>query len=253
MQILVVDDEQLARARLIRLLGDIDGCEVVGEADTGDGALSAINELDPELVFLDVRMPGRDGIAVAKQLARLEDPPAVVFCTAYDEYALDAFNTLAQGYIVKPVEPEQLQGVIEKTKKLTKVQRQQSAQAPDSVSERRKHISAKSRRGVELIPIDSVLGFCADHKYVSVIHEGGETLIDDTLKDLELEFADILVRVHRNTLVRLDKVVALERVASGQFELRLARSEFQPTVSRRHLPKIKASLAELYSLPSNFL
>ncbi len=245
MHILVVDDEPLARTRLKRLLEELPGCEVVGEAGTGDLAIEEINRLDPELVFLDVRMPGVDGISVAKALAEFEDPPAIVFCTAYDEYALEAFDTLAQGYIVKPVERNQLAQVIEKTKKLTKVQRQQSEHVDETNTNRRSHISAKSRKGLELISLDSVLCFCADHKYVSVIHDGGETLIDDTLKDLELEFADRLVRVHRNTLVMLDKVEALERLASGHFELRLKGSGYRPIVSRRHLSKLKEILSVL--------
>lgn len=245
MQILVVDDEPLARARLTRLLSEISDCTVIGEADTGEKALEEIDRLDPELVFLDVRMPGLDGIAVAKQLAEYDDPPAVVFCTAYDEYALEAFNTLAQAYIVKPVEQSQLNQVIEKTKKLTKVQRQQSLKDGTQLSSRRSHISAKSLRGLELIPLESVFCFCADNKYVSVMHENGETLIDDTLKDLEHEFADMLVRIHRNTLVKLDKIEALERQPSGQFALRLKGSGHKPLVSRRHLPQVKETLSEL--------
>ena len=244
MQILVVDDEQLARARLRRLIDELDDCEVVGEAASGDKAIEEINRLDPELVFLDVRMPGLDGISVAKQLAAFDDPPAIVFCTAYDEYALEAFDTLAQGYIVKPVEPKQLQQVIDKTKKLTRVHRRQKLELPLS-NERRTHISAKSRRGVELIPLDCVYCFCADHKYVSVIHEGGETLIDDTLKDLEKEFPDLFIRVHRNTLVRLIKVEAMERQDSGQFELKLTGCSFRPTVSRRHLSRVREILSAL--------
>jgi len=243
MQILLVDDEELARQRLKRMLQALEGCEVVGEAETGEEALDKIHQLDPELVVLDVRMPGMDGISLAKQLGELDDPPAVVFCTAYDEYALEAFDTLAQGYIVKPVEQEQLEVVIEKAKKVTKLQRQ--GLNLSSGSSTRRHLAAKSRKGMELIPFEEVLCFYADQKYVTVVHAGGETLIDDTLKDLEQEFSDQLLRIHRNALVCLDKVDGLEKNAEGQFQLRLKQSDYHPVVSRRHLAFVKEALAHL--------
>ncbi len=241
MHILIVDDEELARARLLRLINQIPGCDVIGEAVSGEDALEKIQVLDPELVFLDVRMPGQDGISVAKTLADYTDPPAIVFCTAYDDYALEAFNTLAQGYIVKPVQLEQLIQVIEKTKKLTRVQRNLSS----SSKEQRRHISAKTRRGVELIPLESVFCFLADQKYVTVMHQSGETLIDETLKELEAELNQRFVRVHRNSLVAIAEIVGLERDSAGHHCLRLKNSEYRPAVSRRHLASVRDLLSRL--------
>ncbi|MDX9875432.1 MAG: response regulator, partial [Spongiibacteraceae bacterium] len=103
MKVLIVDDEPLARQRLRRLLAEVSSVSVVGEAGNGDEALRACRELQPQLVLLDIRMPGRDGMAVARELAGWEQAPAVVFCTAYDEYAVDAFEANAIGYLLKPV------------------------------------------------------------------------------------------------------------------------------------------------------
>ncbi|WP_096086731.1 LytR/AlgR family response regulator transcription factor [Agaribacterium haliotis] len=242
MRIVIVDDEDLARLRLQRLLADIEGCEVVAEAANGQQALDCIEQVQPDLVMLDVRMPGLDGMSVAERLAEYDEPPAVVFCTAYDEYALEAFNTLAQGYIVKPVQKQQLEQVIAKSRRLT---RPQSAQLQDGQGEIRRHISAKTRKGMELIPIDSIYCFIADQKYVTVVHREGETLIDETLKELESEFSRLFARVHRNALVAQDKIEAMEKERSGQYCLKLSGTEFKPMVSRRHLPGVRALLERL--------
>ncbi|WP_370980451.1 LytR/AlgR family response regulator transcription factor [Agaribacterium sp. ZY112] len=242
MRIVIVDDEELARLRLQRLVSEIEGCELVGEAENGEQALASIDELEPDLIFLDVRMPGMDGMEVAAKLAEYQEPPAVVFCTAYDEYALEAFNTLAQGYIVKPVQKNQLEQVIAKSRRLT---RPQTASSGNAEQAGRRHISAKTRKGVELIPIESVRCFVADQKYVTVIHGGGETLIDETLKELEQEFSPDFIRVHRNALVAINKIEGLQRENSGQQVLRLQESDYKPQVSRRHLSTVRTLLERL--------
>ena len=245
MRILLVDDEELARLRLRRLLGEITDCVVIAEASNGQEALEKIHILEPDLVFLDVRMPILDGISVAKQLSSFEAPPSIVFCTAYDEYALEAFETLAQGYIVKPVELDQLRLVIEKSAKLTRLQSQSLDGSSQQESVERKHISAKTRRGLELIPIDNIYCFVADHKYVTVLHDHGESLIDDTLKELENEFHASFVRVHRNSLVAVSRIEALERNEAGAFHLRLKETDHRPVISRRHLADVRQLLGRL--------
>lgn len=245
MQILIVDDEALARSRLQRLLLDIPSCQVCGEAENGEQALAKVQSLDPDLVLLDVRMPGKDGIAVAKALEAIEDPPAVIFCTAYDDYALAAFDTIAQGYLVKPVQLEQLEQVLEKCKKLTRVQSRELNASKQASESNRRHISAKTRKGIELIAIENILCFIADHKYVTVLHREGETLIDETLKELEDEFADRFLRVHRNSLVAIDKIVGLTRDSGGQCSVQLSNTDFQPVVSRRHLAHVRETLESL--------
>ncbi|MDF3014288.1 MAG: DNA-binding response regulator, partial [Cellvibrio sp.] len=229
MDILIVDDETLARQRLLRMVEKIDGFCVVAEADNAEDALAAITRNDPDIVLLDIRMPGRDGLSLAQDIAELEDAPAVIFCTAFDQYALDAFGTNAVGYLLKPVKAEQLLQVLEKAKKLNKIQRVAAQKTSTPAAEnQRTHITAKTRRGVELIPLEDVRYFLADHKYVTVYHRNGEHLLDETLKELEEEFGARFVRVHRNSLVAVKHIEALERNAQGQYQVRLADTELRP-------------------------
>lgn len=240
MDVLIVDDEDLARQRLVRMVEKIEGFSVVAEADGAEEAMIAITTHDPDIVLLDIQMPGRDGLSLARDIAALEDPPAIIFCTAYDQYALDAFGTNAVGYLLKPVKAEQLLQVLEKATKLNKIQRvaAQKNPAPKKDSQRTQ-ISAKTRRGVELIPVEDVRYFLADHKYVTVYHRNGEHLLDETLKELEEEFAGRFVRVHRNSLVSIKHIEALERTAQGQYQVRLADIETRPVISRRHVSDLK--------------
>lgn len=259
MDVLIVDDELLARQRLARMVEKIDGFTVVAEADGAEEALTAIADHDPDIVLLDIQMPGRDGLALARDIAALEDPPAIIFCTAFDQYALDAFGTNAVGYLLKPVKAEQLLQVLDKATKLNKIQRdaaqrnaaqrtaelkavENSAANDSKKTSQRAHISAKTRRGVELIPLEDVRYFLADHKYVTVFHRNGEHLLDETLKELEEEFSGRFVRIHRNSLVSIKHIEALERTAQGQYQVRLADMETRPVISRRHVSDLKELL-----------
>lgn len=244
MDIIVVDDEPLARERLVRMVAKLDDCNVVAEAENVEQAIAAVSEHDPDVVLLDVRMPEEDGLSAAKKITTMEDPPAVIFCTAYDEYAVDAFSTAAVGYLLKPVKQEDLEAALQKTQKLNKVQLAALADRKAPANQR-KHISAKTRRGVELIPLDNVRFFIADHKYVTVYHTEGETLIDDTLKDLEDEFANLFVRIHRNALVAMSAIEGMERNAQGQYRVRLKGIDDKPIVSRRHVSKLRELLTSM--------
>jgi two-component system response regulator AlgR len=253
MDILIVDDETLARQRLVRMVEKIEGFCVIAEADNAEDALIAITQHDPDIVLLDIRMPGRDGLSLAQDIAELEDAPAVIFCTAFDQYALDAFGTNAVGYLLKPVKSEQLLQVLEKAQKINKIQRdaahrgaaqrgsEQKTNEPKAVSQRTQ-ITAKTRRGVELIPLEDVRYFLADQKYVTVYHRNGEHLLDETLKELEEEFGARFVRVHRNSLVSVKHIEALERNAQGQYQVRLSDTELRPIISRRHVSDLKELL-----------
>lgn len=243
MHILIVDDEPLARMRLRRLIEAMPHYDVVGEAATGEEAVESTLALDPDVVITDIRMPGKDGLEAARVISELEDPPALIFCTAYDEYALKAFETLAAGYLLKPVKEDQLASALEKATRTTKAQK--NALHPPVAEEGRQHIAAKTRRGTELIPIDDIHCFIADQKYVTVYHAGGETLIDETLKELEGEFAQRFVRIHRNALVSIKDIVGMEKNAEGQFAVKLKESEYSPLVSRRHLAGVRELLSRL--------
>ncbi len=245
MDLLIVDDEPLARQRLVRMAGNLEDCRVVGEADSADTALGLICTQDPDVVLLDIRMPGEDGISLAHRIAQLEDPPALIFCTAYDQYALDAFGTQAVGYLLKPVKAEQLREILDKAKKLNKLQRAAASTPRPASASQRSHISAKTRRGVELIALDAVRYFIADHKYVTVHHTGGEHLLDETLKELEEEFGERFLRIHRNALVSVAHIEAVERSGQGQYQVRLMDMEFRPIVSRRHASGLKQFIRQL--------
>jgi two-component system response regulator AlgR len=242
MDILIVDDELLARQRLSRMAEKIDAVERILEAENAEQALLLVTSEDPDLVLLDIHMPGENGLALAHQLSELDDPPAIVFCTAYDSHALDAFDTSAIAYLLKPVKAEQLLQVLEKAQKLNKVQRAVAREDLVKNTNQRQHISAKTHRGVELIPLKDIRYFIADQKYVTVYHTQGEHLLDETLKDLQDEFNDRFVRIHRNALVSKNHIEALERDTQGQFYVRLTNVENKPQVSRRHVSYIKELL-----------
>lgn len=259
MHILVVDDEYLARQRLTRMIDAMPDHEVIGQAVNGEDAIDKVEALDPDLVFMDVRMPGVDGIQAAKRIAVMDEPPALIFCTAYDEYALQAFDSQAVGYLVKPVQSEQLVEALKNAQKTNKLQRnaildrvQGQASELDEVQALPKKkrlirtcISARSRKGLELIPLEEIFCFVAEQKYVTVKYGEREVLIDDTLKDLECEFKDTFVRIHRNTLVSIEEIQGLERLQNGHYEVRLKRTDFRPPISRRHVARIKSLLRQL--------
>jgi two-component system, LytTR family, response regulator AlgR len=231
LKILIVDDEPPARERLRSLLAEIGDAEVIGEAGTGAEALSQAAALAPDVVLLDVRMPGMDGIEAARHLSTLEEPPAVIFTTAYDQYAVNAFETRAVGYLLKPIRKEKLSAVLAQAGRLTLPQLQRLAVA--ARAERRTHIAARHREGLRLIPIEEVQYFFAEQKYTTVRHLRGEDLIEDSLRSLEEELAPDFVRIHRNALVAVRHLDRIERNADGQYCVRLRGSESPLAVSRR--------------------
>ncbi len=248
MKVLVVDDEKLARDRLVRMVDTLDGYEVNGTAECGEQALQQAIKLEPDIVLLDIRMPGMDGMGAAKQISTLASPPAIVFCTAFGEHAVDAFDVSASGYLMKPVRREALAEALARVSNVNKVQAESLLGAEDASDERyrsRTHISAKTRRGIELIPLTEVKFFQADHKYVTVRHEGGEVLIDDTLRDLECEFADRVVRIHRNALVMMEHLEGLERDPAGHYQVRMRGIEERLDVSRRHVSGLRRLVQSL--------
>ncbi len=246
MDVIIVDDESLARDRLQRMLSDQPDYTVVAQAGNAEQAMAAVMQHDPDIILLDIHMPGDSGLQTAERIASLDDSPAVIFCTAHDQHALEAFGVSAVDYLLKPVRKEKLLQALEKAQNPNRAQRLQLKQMAESTDRTgRAHISASTRRGVELIPIEHVYYFAADHKYVTVHHQGGETLIDDTLKELEDELGERFVRVHRNALVALNRIEAMEKNSSGQYVLRLIGTQERPLVSRRHVAGMRELLASL--------
>ncbi len=242
MKVLIVDDEQLARDRLSRMVAGFEGYDVVGEAANGIEAVKQAASLQPEVVLLDIRMPGMDGLETARHFAELEEPPAVIFCTAYEEHAVEAFNLQAVGYLLKPVRKDNLEASLGKAQRVNKAQ---LAALSSEQPPRRSHISARTRRGVELIPVDDVRYFQADQKYVTVRHGDGEVIIDETLRDLEEEFGDQFVRIHRNALAAAGYVTGLDRLANGHYQLRLRDVEEALDISRRHVAAVRKFIKQL--------
>ena len=245
MKVLIVDDEQPARDRLRRLVEEAEAIEVAGEAANGHEAIDGVATLKPDVVLLDIRMPGMQGIEVAHHLNRLESPPAIIFTTAFDEYAVEAFDAQAIGYLLKPVRREKLLRALGHAARLSR--EQLAAIASDSrVSQPRRHLCARQQDALTLIPIEDVNYFVADQKYVRVGHAKGENLVDDSLKALEDEFSDRFVRIHRNALVAVERVAAIEKNADGHAEVRLrdnaANNKSRLQISRRHLAQVKQRL-----------
>jgi two-component system, LytTR family, response regulator AlgR len=231
LKVLIVDDEPPARERLRSLLTEIGDVEVVGEATNGEEGLRSAVDLSPDVVLLDVRMPGMDGIEAARHLNALEEPPAVIFTTAYDEYAINAFEAQAVGYLLKPIRQEKLAAALSQAGRLTRPQLLKIAAA--TPSERRTHIAARHREGLRLIPVEEVQFFFAEQKYTTVRHLKGEDLIEDSLRALEEELGSGFVRIHRNALVSVRFLERIERNADGQYFVRLRGCEAPLQVSRR--------------------
>ncbi len=242
MRVLIVDDEPPARRRLASLLADLKLGEVVGEAANGKQALELVTRDSPDVLLLDIRMPGMDGLEVAGHLAALDHPPAVIFTTAYDQHALQAFEARAVDYLLKPVRRDRLQEAVERAVRLT--QAQLKALRHDN-TRARTHISATMYGNLCLVPVEDIRYFQADQKYVSVVYPGGQVLIEEPLKALEVEFGDRFLRVHRNALVAVRHVVALERAADGRYQLRFEGTDQALEVSRRLLTAVKKRLKEL--------
>jgi two-component system, LytTR family, response regulator AlgR len=238
LRVLIVDDEPPARERLRSMLAEAEGFEVAGEAGNGLEALQLVERITPDVVLLDVRMPGVDGLEVARQLAIQPEPPAVIFTTAFDEYAMQAFESEAIAYLLKPIRAEKLRAALAKAARLSRPQLQQVAAATRQ-DPRRTHIGVRGRDGLKLIPVDEIFCFHADQKYTTVKHVQGEDLIEDSLKTLEEEFTQSFVRVHRNALVNTKYLERIARDASGQHFVHLRGLPEALEVSRRMAGDLK--------------
>ena len=235
--VLIVDDEPPARSRLRQLLMEIPGFKVVGEASHGEEALQVAHELHPDIVLLDIRMPGLDGLQVASHMANWEHKPAIIFTTAYDEYAIQAFDAQAIGYLLKPVRRERLQQTLAHA---ARISRTQLAELPGSLA--RTQICAQRGRTLQMIRIEDIYCFQADQKYVTAHYAGGEALLDEPLKSLESEFGERFLRIHRNALVAVDYMDSLAQEDNGAWQVRLKAGLPPLAVSRRHVGEVKRRL-----------
>jgi len=239
LRVLIVDDEAPARERLKSLLVEIGDFQIAGEAVNGEQALQLSVDLSPDVVLLDVRMPGMDGIEAARQLNSLVETPAVIFTTAYDEYAINAFDAQAVGYLLKPIRKEKLAAALTQAGRLTRPQLQRIAATTTETAPKRTHIAARHREGLRLIPMEEIQFFFAEQKYTTVRHLKGEDLIEDSLRSLEEEFTTAFVRIHRNALVSVKFLERIERNAEGQYFVKLRGCPAPLQVSRRMAGELK--------------
>ena len=207
LKILFADDEAPARNRLRELLNDIENIEIVAEASNGKEAVELAEKTKPNIMLLDIRMPLMDGIEAAQHAQKLEPKPHIIFTTAFDAYAMKAFDINAIDYLLKPIRLERLQTAIDKAQALMPTQ----LAAIIPLQKMRSHLSIHERGRVLLVPIENVIYLRAELKYVTVRTLEREFLIEDSLTTLETEFGERFIRLHRNCLVAINFIAGYEK------------------------------------------
>jgi two-component system response regulator AlgR len=245
--VLIVDDEPLARLRLRGLVQDLPDpvCTVLGEAGDADEALMQLRSVAADVVLLDIRMPGRDGLRLAAALKSLPQAPAVVFVTAHAEHALKAFELEALDYLTKPVRRDRLAAALQRVQQ--RVAQRASPKLPTAAEA---PVLVLTERGRVLrLPLAELLYFKADQKYVTVRTATHVHVIDDALSDLEQRLGDGFLRVHRNALVALRAIRALELRPGADDEggtegwaVRVAPLDEWLAVSRRQVAAVRAAM-----------
>lgn len=234
---LIIDDEPPARARLHQLLENYsETFRVIDEAKNGTEAIEKINQLQPDVIFLDIEMPGLNGFEL---LERLEKIPVVIFCTAFDQYSLKAFETNSIDYLLKPVRLERLQQTVEKLSSFKN--NLSSATILDVLKEfyhqkeEKKMTSITVRKGNKLIfvKLEEVTHFEADEKYVSVYTDKESHLIEQSLSQLELKLPDYFMRVHRSIIINRNYVTEVQKYFNSRFVIRLNNNKKTSVISGR--------------------
>ncbi|MCK9259552.1 MAG: LytTR family DNA-binding domain-containing protein [Azoarcus sp.] len=245
LRVLIVDDEAPARNRLRDVLGDIaetHPARIVGMASNGVEALRLLETSEVDVVLADIRMPAMDGVELARHLARRENPPAVIFTTAFDEYAVQAFDVAAVDYLLKPVRAGRLAKALEKLKRILPADDVLVTLAPGE----RQHFSVTERGRILLLPVTDVRYLKAEQKYVTACTQDRDYLLDETLMQIEQEFPERFLRIHRSCLVARTAIAGVERVGEGDGEGRwdvlLRDSDEHLPVSRRQWPVLRQAL-----------
>lgn len=234
--ILIVDDEPLARDRLRRMVEALSHFTVAGEAGSGDEALEFIEQSRPDILLLDISMPGMSGMKLARIIQQGGLRTAVIFCTAYQNQALEAFEAEAVDYLVKPVRAERLEQALEKARRYLG---DQADEADEGFL--RSTVGGK----VMLIPVQRVICLLAEDKYTTVVHENGTTVIEDSLLELENRFTDNFFRIHRNALISRSHLRGVTRDSDGPARAILSGTDQQPEVSRRNVAALRKLLNQL--------
>ena len=244
LKVLVVDDEPLATERLQLLLARCSGVDLVGTASDGEGAVRMAEALSPDLLLLDIAMPGLDGIDVAKALAGRDPPPAVVFVTAFDQFAVAAFEVAAVDYLMKPVEPQRLERALERARAHLDRRHEEGAAAgpmlPSAGSRYLEEFWASDLTGLVRVAVRDIDRISAERDYMR-LHVGPRSwLIHHSMSALE-EGLDpaVFVRLHRSAIVRRDFIAGFQRNPSGRWIARLADGTEQP-VGRLYSENVRA-------------
>ena len=235
--LIIADDETPARNRLRELLADIPGIHIVGEARHGAEAIALAQQSAADLVLLDIRMPEMDGIEAASHLQKLASPPAIIFTTAYDAYALQAFDMSAVDYLLKPIRRERLLTAINKARALLPAQ----LAAIQPLQSQRSHFSVSERGRVLLVPVHEVIYLRAELKYTTLRTSEHEYLIEDSLNSIEQEFGERFLRLHRNCLVNPHYLLGYQKGGDGEQQWVALLKGIPETlaVSRRQLHLLK--------------
>lgn len=244
LRVLIVDDEAPARRRLREVLQDCTqemALDIVGEADNGLAALASLDASPADVVLLDIRMPGMDGIECAEHIQKRDHPPAVIFTSAYDAYACQAFELNAIDYLLKPVRAERLTRALSKAHNISLAALQSLRAAHPKA---RTHLSVNEKGRIVLIPVEEILYLKAELKYVTVRTAQREFLLEESLSRLEEEFKEAFLRIHRNCLVASARVreVGKARGTEEGHVLRLEGLDETLLVSRRQYAALRERL-----------
>ena len=243
MNILIVDDEKYACDRLIQLVSEIPGCYVKACAYNGLDAVEKADVLDIDVVLMDIRMPVMDGLEAARQMNKSANSPQIIFTTAYRQHALSAFDVNARGFLLKPIARYQLREKLEQLRQPGAIRYvKEVGQYNRNYRNHRSHIYCRIANQLELIPLEDIIYFKSEQKYIMVKHIEGSHLIDDTLKNLEQEFNDTLMRVHRSTLVNKVYMKSLSRGDDQRLQLRLKCTNDTLRLSRRYISRVRTYL-----------
>lgn len=236
LKVLIIDDEAPARNRLRRMLANVPSLECVGEAGTARKALEVIPSLKANVLMLDISMPGMDGMQLARTLQESGSSPAIIFCTAWSDRAVEAFECDAVDYLVKPVRAERLEVALEKARR---------SLARSDADVEAMFLRTTLGGNVSLLPLADVICLIAEDKYTTVVHKKGRLIIDQSLLELENEHPLALVRIHRSSLVAKKFIRTLEKAPDGRHFVQLEGYDDRLQVSRRNLPAIRKLIREL--------
>lgn len=230
MRAVIVDDEPLARARLRRLLDAHPEIVVIGEAGHAVAAQALLNQ-EPDLIFLDIEMPGESGLSWAARLRERPLPPAIIFTTAHPQHALDAFVASPVDYLLKPIEPTRLAQALTRARQPTRAQQ-----------EHEPSLSIQVGRAQRIIRASQVIAVLSEDKYTRLIHSTGDALIDQSLKEVEALLGDYVVRIHRHSLLNRARLTAIRRDGAGRHFAEVQGLDTPLEISRRALTQVRQAL-----------